>query len=317
MLPKLSLWIVCFLFACGAVSAQTRVWQPSPGHTQILIWPGAVPDAQPVPGPEVLNSNPKSLIAGKTTVWVTNVTRPTMTVYSPEGKNTGAAVVVFPGGGFQILAMDLEGTEVCDWLTSKGITCVLLKYRVPSPPYDWHCNCRPHNRMISTQSLEDAQRTMGLVRLHAADWHIDPHKIGVLGFSAGGYLVAEISTNYERRLYKAVDAADKESCRPDFAVPIYPGHLWVDVEGYKLNPNVRVTRQTPPTFLVQAEDDNVDGVDQVLTYFIALKDAGVPAEMHIYAHGGHAFGLRRTNLPITEWPSLVEVWLRTIGMISN
>lgn len=309
--------LICILFGCGVVNAQTHVWQPSAGHAQIPIWPGAAPDARPVPGPEALTSDPKFLIAGKPVQGVTNVTRPTMTVYSPEAKNTGVAVVVFPGGGFQELAIDLEGTEVCDWLTSKGITCVLLKYRVPSLPYDWHCDCRPHNRMISTQSLEDAQRTMGLVRLHAVEWHIDPHKIGVLGFSAGGYLVAEISTNFERRLYAPVDAADKESCRPDFAVPVYPGHLWVDGKGYKLNPNVRVTRQTPPTFLVQAEDDNVDGVNQVLTYFIALKDAGVPAEMHIYAHGGHGFGLRRTSLPITEWPGLVEVWLHTIGMISN
>lgn len=309
--------LICVLLGCGVVNAQTHVWQPSAGHAQIPIWPGAAPDARPVPGPEALTSDPKFLIAGKLVQGVTNVTRPTMTVYSPEAKNTGVAVVVFPGGGFQELAIDLEGTEVCDWLTSKGITCVLLKYRVPSLPYDWHCDCRPHNRMISTQSLEDAQRTMGLVRLHAVEWHIDPHKIGVLGFSAGGYLVAEISTNFERRLYAPVDAADKESCRPDFAVPVYPGHLWVDGKGYKLNPNVRVTRQTPPTFLVQAEDDNVDGVNQVLTYFIALKDAGVPAEMHIYAHGGHGFGLRRTSLPITEWPGLVEVWLHTIGMISN
>lgn len=314
---KLSMILICVLLGCGVVNAQTHVWQPSAGHAQIPIWPGAAPDARPVPGPEALTSDPKFLIAGKLVQGVTNVTRPTMTVYSPEAKNTGVAVVVFPGGGFQELAIDLEGTEVCDWLTSKGITCVLLKYRVPSLPYDWHCDCRPHNRMISTQSLEDAQRTMGLVRLHAVEWHIDPHKIGVLGFSAGGYLVAEISTNFERRLYAPVDAADKESCRPDFAVPVYPGHLWVDGKGYKLNPNVRVTRQTPPTFLVQAEDDNVDGVNQVLTYFIALKDAGVPAEMHIYAHGGHGFGLRRTSLPITEWPGLVEVWLHTIGMISN
>lgn len=314
---KLSMILICVLLGCGVVNAQTHVWQPSAGHAQIPIWPGAAPDARPVPGPEALTSDPKFLIAGKLVQGVTNVTRPTMTVYSPEAKNTGVAVVVFPGGGFQELAIDLEGTEVCDWLTSKGITCVLLKYRVPSLPYDWHCDCRPHNRMISTQSLEDAQRTMGLVRLHAAEWHVDPHKIGVLGFSAGGYLVAEISTNFERRLYAPVDAADKESCRPDFAVPVYPGHLWVDGKGYKLNPNVRVTRQTPPTFLVQAEDDNVDGVNQVLTYFIALKDAGVPAEMHIYAHGGHGFGLRRTSLPITEWPGLVEVWLHTIGMISN
>lgn len=314
---KLSMILICVLLGCGVVNAQTHVWQPSAGHAQIPIWPGAAPDARPVPGPEALTSDPKFLIAGKPVQGVTNVTRPTMTVYSPEAKNTDVAVVVFPGGGFQELAIDLEGTEVCDWLTSKGITCVLLKYRVPSLPYDWHCDCRPHNRMISTQSLEDAQRTMGLVRLHAVEWHIDPHKIGVLGFSAGGYLVAEISTNFERRLYAPVDAADKESCRPDFAVPVYPGHLWVDGKGYKLNPNVRVTRQTPPTFLVQAEDDNVDGVNQVLTYFIALKDAGVPAEMHIYAHGGHGFGLRRTSLPITEWPGLVEVWLHTIGMISN
>lgn len=311
---------LCAVFALGGASAQTpstqkNVWQPSPGHSQVAIWPGTAPDTQPVPGPESVQTDTKSLIAGKPTTGVTNVTRPTMTVYSPKGKNTGVAVVVFPGGGFEELAIDLEGTEVCDWLTSEGITCVLLKYRVPSLPYDWHCDCRPHNQMISTLSLEDAQRTMGLVRFHSAEWHIDPHKIGVLGFSAGGYLIAEISTNFTRRLYKPVDAADKQSCRPDFAVGVYPGHLRVGDSGYKLNPNVPVTRQTPPTFLVQAEDDNVDGVNQSVAYYIALKDAGVPVEMHLYAHGGHAFGLRRTKLPITGWPQLVDTWLATIGMI--
>ncbi|HLW44224.1 MAG TPA: alpha/beta hydrolase [Candidatus Acidoferrales bacterium] len=279
------------------------------------IWPGTAPDAQSVPGPEHVETVKDELVAGRPWAFAADVTRPTTTVYSPKGKNTGVAVVVFPGGGFEGLAIDLEGTEVCDWLTSEGITCVLLKYRVPSLPYDWHCDCRPHNQMISTLSLEDAQRTMGLVRLHAAEWHIDPHKIGVLGFSAGGYLIAEISTNFTRRLYKPVDAADKQSCRPDFAVGVYPGHLWVGGDAYKLNPNVPVTRQTPPTFLVQAEDDNVDGVNQSVAYYIALKDAGVPVEMHLYAHGGHAFGLRRTKLPITRWPQLVETWLRTIGMI--
>lgn len=311
---------LCAVFALGGASAQTpstqkNVWEPSPGHSQVAIWPGTAPDAQPVPGPESVQTDTKSLIAGKPTTGVTNVTRPTMTVYSPKGKNTGVAVVVFPGGGFEELAIDLEGTEVCDWLTSEGITCVLLKYRVPSLPYDWHCDCRPHNQMISTLSLEDAQRTMGLVRFHAAEWHIDPHKIGVLGFSAGGYLIAEISTNFTRRLYKPVDAADKQSCRPDFAVGVYPGHLRVGDSGYKLNPNVPITRQTPPTFLVQAEDDNVDGVNQSVAYYIALKDAGVPVEMHLFAHGGHAFGLRRTKLPITGWPQLVDTWLATIGMI--
>jgi len=295
--------------------AQTHVWQPSPGHTQVAIWPGTAPDAQPVPGPEVIKTDSNFLVAGRPVTGVYNVTRPTMTVYSPVGKNTNVAVVVFPGGGFEELAIDLEGTEVCDWLTSEGITCVLLKYRVPSLPYDWRCRCRPDDFVKSTQALEDAQRAIGLVRFHAAEWQIDPHKIGVLGFSAGGYLVAEISTNFEHRLYAPVDTADKKSCRPDFAVGVYPGHLWVGGNAYGLNPNVPVTRQTPPTFLVQAEDDHVDGVNQAVAYYIALKNAGVPVEMHLYAHGGHAFGLRRTKLPITGWPPLVETWLGTIGMI--
>ena len=259
----------------------------------------------------------KELIGGRPVVGVYNVSQPTMTVYSPNGENKGIGVVVFPGGGFEELAIDLEGTEVCDWLTSHGITCVLLKYRVPSLPYDWHCKCRPDGLVKSSLALEDAQRTMGLVRLHAAEWQIDPHKIGVLGFSAGGYLVAEISASFQRRLYAPVDAADKESCRPDFAVGVYPGHLWVEGDAYRLNPNVPVTRQTPSTFLVQAEDDNVDGVNQSVAYYIALENAGVPVEMHLYAQGGHAFGLRRTKLPVTGWPRLVETWLGTIGMISK
>jgi acetyl esterase/lipase len=215
------------LFAPANLGAQTPVWQPSPGHTQAPIWPGTVPDAQPAPGPEDYAAGTGGGIAGRKVYEVRNVTRPTMTVYSPQGKNTGAAVVVFPGGGFEILAIDLEGTEVCDWLTSKGITCVLLKYRVPgdggyakSAPYP---KSGPYPE--SPMALEDAQRTLGLMRLHAAEWHIDPHKIGVLGFSAGGHLSAAISTHFEKRLYPAVDAADKESCRPDFAVAIYPGHL--------------------------------------------------------------------------------------------
>jgi acetyl esterase/lipase len=201
---------LCVVSAFGHLSAQTTGWQPSPGHNQVQIWPAAVPDPQPVAGPEAA-----------TTGFVTNVSRPTMTVYSPKGKNTGAAVVVFPGGGYQGLAIDLEGTEVCDWLAPKGITCVLLKYRVTDVgPYP---KSGPYPE--SPMALEDAQRTVGLVRFHAAQWHIDPHKIGVLGFSAGGHLSAAMSTHFKTRLYPAVDAADKESCRPDFAVVLYPGHL--------------------------------------------------------------------------------------------
>ncbi len=310
----MKLWIIALglLTACGSAQAATTVWQPAAGHAQIPLWPGTPPNAKPMPGAEYTAIGER-LIGGKTVTGVYNVSQPTMTVYAPTGKNTGTAVVVFPGGGFQGLAMDLEGTDVCDWLTSRGITCVLLKYRVPSAPYEWRCDCRPHNRALSVPSLQDAQRTMRLVRSHAAQWHIDPHKVGVLGFSAGGYLVAEISTNFARRLYAPVDATDRESARPDFAMPIYPGHLAMD-DG-KLNPHVPVSRDTPPTFLLQAEDDDVDGVDQALVYYTALKNAGAPVEMHLYAHGGHAFGLRPTSNPITRWPALAEAWMVTIGMI--
>jgi acetyl esterase/lipase len=306
---KYLIFTFCVLFTFGGLRAQTNVWQPSPGHTQVPIWPGAVPDAQPVPGLESMIVKDDHLIAGKPWVAVVNVSQPTMTVYSPKGTNTGVAVVVFPGGGYMCLAIDLEGTEICDWLTSRGITAVLLKYRVPTPRLGEYAE--------SPLALEDAQRTVGLVRFHAAEWHIDPHKIGVIGFSAGGHMVTAMSTHFDKRLYPAVDAADKESCRPDFAIALYPGHLWKDDKNFELNPNVPVTSNTPPTFLLQTEDDPVDNVNNSLVYYIALKKAGVPVEMHLYAHGGHAFGLRRTKFPITRWPQLVEKWLGTIGMTSE
>ena len=280
----------------------------------IALWPSSAPDEIAVPGPET-ETKSDGLLAGLPVTEITNVTRPTMTVYPPTGKNTGATVVVFPGGGFELLAIDFEGTEVCDWLTAKGVTCVVLKYRVPSLTYDWHCNCRPDNLAIPTQGLEDAQRAIGLLRHRAREWKIDPHKIGVLGFSAGGYLVASISTNFRHRLYAPVDDADTESARPDFAIALYPGHLHTR-EG-TLNPNVPVSPETPPTFLLQAEDDTVDGVEQSLVYYAALQKANVPVEMHLYAQGGHAFGLRESQFPITRWPRLAETWLQTIGMLPN
>ena len=305
--------LICALvvvLACLRLNAQTNVWQPSPGHTQVPIWPGAVPDAQPVPGPEYVKKN--SSPGGATWIEVGNVAQPTMTVYSPTVKNTGVAVVVFPGGGYNCLAIDLEGTEICDWLTSRGITAVLLKYRVPTPKRE------PFR--ASRMALDDAQRTLGLVRFHAAEKQIDPHKIGVIGFSAGGHLVAATSTHFDQRLYPVVDAADQASCRPDFAVACYPGHLWDDGEdgkGFTLNPNVPVTHNTPPTFLLQAENDPVDDLNNSLVYYIGLKQAGVPVEMHLYAQGGHGFGLRTSKLPIGEWPELVQKWLVTIGMTSE
>ena len=322
------------LFSAIAAFTQTSDWQPSPGHAQIPVWPGAAPDQQPARAPEK-TTVVKELVAGKPWTAIEGVIHPTMTVYSPKGKNTGVAIVVFPGGGYQILAIDLEGSEVCDWLVPQGITCVLLKYRVTDVgPYP---KSGPYPE--SPMALEDAQRTMGLIRLHAAEWHIDPHKIGVLGFSAGGHLVAAISNHYAKRLYPRVDAADDESCRPDFAVALYPGHLSISAaeydasmgtkkfvigypkqlaiaeKEYGLRPDLRVTKGTPPTFLLQAEDDHVDSVNDALSYYIALKNEDVPAELHLYAQGGHAFGLRHTRQAITDWPHLVDRWLVSIGMM--
>lgn len=318
---KICLLALCAACACCMLHAKTPVWLPSPGHSQVLIWPGTPPDTQSLAAPEALGVETKDLVAGKSWLYVSNVSQPTMTVYSPKANNTGIAVVVFPGGGFQILAIDLEGTEICDWLTSHGITCVLLKYRVPNSGPHWERSCHCEVPPKAPAALEDAQRTMGLVRLHSAEWHIDPHKLGVIGFSAGGFLVAAISTNYEKRLYAPIDAADKESARPDFAIALYPGHL-CEYPSHpctnnimSLNPDIHVTKQTPPTLLIQAENDYEDGINQALTYYMALKNAGVPVEMHLYAQGGHGFGLRRTANPITRWPDLMERWLRTIGVL--
>ena len=294
--------------------AQQTLWQPSSGHVQIPIWSGAAPDARAARGPEHTETvtDTKELVAGKSWLAVEDVSRPTLTVYSPRAKNTGAAVVVFPGGGYEVLAIDLEGTEVCDWLIERGITCVLLKYRVPAPRSRPNWGAYPQSPI----ALEDAQRTMGLVRLHAKEWHIDPHRLGVLGFSAGGHLVAALSVHFARRIYPPVDAADKESCRPDFAIALYPGHLSVKEGTLTLNPDIasNITARTPPTFLLQNEDDKVDSIWDSLSYEAALIKANVPVEFHSYAEGGHAFGLRRTKYECTAWPQLVETWLHSIGV---
>jgi acetyl esterase/lipase len=299
--------LLCVIVAVTSLSlfAQKPAWEPAPGHTTLPLWPHGAPGAQPNPAPEVDTTTAKdNLIAGRPIIRLGNVSTPTITLYQPKGKNTGSAVVVFPGGGYHILAIDLEGTEVCDWLNSKGITCVLLKYRVPdSGPYP-----------KSSAALQDAQRAVGMVRLHATEWHIDPNRLGVLGFSAGGHLVAALSTHYDHRLYDPVDAADVLSCRPDFAVLIYPGYLALADQNFAPNPEIHVTDKTPPSFVLQAEDDPVH-VENATVYFMALKNAKVPAELHIYAQGGHGYGLRRTELPITRWPQLVETWLHTIHIL--
>lgn len=304
MLRKLLLFAtVTGISTC--IFAQKPAWQPPAGHVTMPLWPQGAPGAVVNPAPEIDTTTAKdSLIAGKPLIRLGNVSNPTLTVYTPKGKNTGAAVVVFPGGGYQILAIDLEGTEVCDWLNSIGVSCILVKYRVPgSGPYP-----------KSSAALQDAQRAVGLVRQHAAEWHIDPKRVGVLGFSAGGHLSAAISTHFDQRLYDPVDEADKQSCRPDFAVIVYPGYLAIADQNFAPNPDIHVTDQTPPSFIVQAEDDPVH-VENAVVYFMALKNAKVPAELHIYAQGGHGYGLRRTALPVTTWPQSVEVWLKTIHVL--
>ncbi|MBV9576078.1 MAG: alpha/beta hydrolase [Gammaproteobacteria bacterium] len=300
------------------LKAEANVWQPSANHQQIAIWPkGKMPDAIPITKAESMRIT-KGLIAGKPVIQVLDVTQPTITIYSPTTKNTGAAVIVFPGGGFHGLAMDLEGTEICEWLASEGITGILLKYRVPNSGPNWNDDCHCHVKPYAPAALEDAQRALGIVRLNAEKWHINPNKIGVIGFSAGGFMVADISTHFNKRAYASIDAADKESCRPDFAIALYPGHMGLeDNKAFALNPAIHFTKDTPPTFLLQAENDPMDTIDNSLLYYIGLKNVGAPVEMHLYAQGGHAFGLRSNKFPITNWPQLVKTWLGTIGMISR
>jgi acetyl esterase/lipase len=289
----------------GQQPAQQPAWQPAPGHITLPLWPHGAPGAQPNPAPEIDATTANDhLIAGRPVLRLGNVSTPTITLYVPKGRNTGAAVVVFPGGGYRILAIDLEGTEVCDWLNSTGATCVLLKYRVPdSGPYP-----------KSSSALQDAQRALGMVRSHAGEWHIDPHRIGVLGFSAGAHLSAALSTHYDQRLYDPIDVADQRSCRPDFAVILYPGYLALSEQNFAPNSEIHPTEQTPPSFILQAEDDPVH-VENSTVYFLELKNAKVQAEMHIYAQGGHGYGLRQSELPVTNWPQLVETWLHTIHVL--
>ena len=273
------------------------------------LWPGTPPGDKGGLGPEKdTTKSTDGLVAGKPVIRLGMVSNPTLTMYrAPAGSNSGATVVVFPGGGYNILAMDLEGTEVCQWLNSLGVNCALVKYRVPVraglPRYG--------------PPLQDAQRAVGMVRYRAGEWGLDPKRIGVLGFSAGGHLVAALSTNFDTRTYPAVDEADKVSCRPDFTLLIYPAYLTSKTDhGPTLAPELNVTANTPPSFLIQAEDDAV-GVENTLVYYAALRTAKVPAEAHLYPVGGHGYGLRSTEKPITGWPRLAEPWLRSLGVLSK
>jgi acetyl esterase/lipase len=267
----------------------------------LRIWPGDAPGETGEIGPET--STPGE--GDRPVTRVTNVTQPTMTVFRPPAeKANGCAVVICPGGGYHILAWDLEGTEVAAWLNSLGVTAVLLKYRVPRRSKE-----APHEL-----PLQDAQRALRLTRQNAQKWGVDPQRIGILGFSAGGNLTVMAGTHWDRSTYEKVDDADALSCRPDFMIPIYPAYLIDKEDDMRLNPLVRITKQTPPAFIVITHDDK-DRAPHAALFYVAMQRAGIPCELHIFSRGGHGYGLRPSDLPVSRWPQLCEQWLRTSGFL--
>lgn len=301
---RLSRCLVSVALLISGLSA-VRAAEPAP----IPLWPGVAPDEPKALPPEADQTKPTdALIAGRRIIKLGNVSTPTITIYRPDpAKDTGAAIVVCPGGGYNILAMDLEGTEVCDWLNSIGVTGVLLKYRVPS---------RPGQERYAA-ALQDAQRAMGMVRQRAGEIGVDPKRIGILGFSAGASLSALLAGHHATRHYATIDAADAVSCRPDFMVLIYPGGFIDEKRGDALRPEFIVAKgDTPPAFISMAEDDPV-GVENALQYYLALKKAGVPAELHLYPTGGHGYGLRRSAHDATTWPERTADWLKTGGWLKR
>jgi acetyl esterase/lipase len=274
----------------------------------IPLWPGAAPgETKPVGEEKDMTKPTEGLVAGKRVIRLGNVSNPSLTVYrAPKEKDTGASVIVFPGGGYHILAWDLEGTEVCEWLNSIGVNALLLKYRVP----------KRENLERHVPALQDAQRAVGLARSRAKELGIAPNRIGVLGFSAGGHLAAALSAHTFERTYPLVDEADRVSCRPDFSVLIYPAYLTLKDQGDKINPETAVSSNTPPTFVAMTQDDPVR-VEGALFYSAALKQSGVPFELHIYPKGGHGYGLRRTENDVTRWPELVERWMASRSLLKK
>jgi len=254
--------------------------------TTLPLWPGGNPDASNVVGADTVTTTVTA--AGRSVLHVTNVSQPSLTVYAPgAGKNTGAAALVFPGGSYLRLSYTTEGTDICEWLNSIGMTCV--------------------------EDLEDAQQAMRITRAHAAEWGVDPHKVGVIGFSAGAHLAVVLSTHPDFQGKNV--AASTVDAKPDFQMVIYPGWLTNPAGGGSVDPALAPTLAVPSTFLVQAENDYTAHVENVLVYFEALKNAKVPAELHVYTLGGHGFGMGPKELPISGWTGLAEAWLHTIHVL--
>jgi acetyl esterase/lipase len=286
-------WVVAVMLLSSVGVAQ---------KTTLLLWPSGNPEPSKVVGAEADSTTVTP--SGRSVIHVTNVSQPNLTVYAlAAGKNTGAAALVFPGGSYLRLSYTTEGTDICEWLNSIGMTCVLVKYRVPE---DGHY---PAN----VEDLEDAQQAMRITRAHAAEWGIDPHKVGVIGFSAGAHLAVALSTRPDFQGKNV--AASTVDARPDFQMVIYPGWLTNPSGVGSVDPALAPTLSVPPTFLVQAENDYTAHVENVLVYFEALKNAKVPAELHVYTLGGHGFGMGSKELPISGWTGLAETWLKTIHVL--
>ena len=275
---------------------------------EISLWTGTAPgETAPLP-PEVDVTKPTDRQpGGRPVVRISNVSHPTITIFAPEpSRNTGAAVLVCPGGAYARVAIDLEGSEVCEWLNSIGVTGVLLKYRVP----------RREGVPQHVPPVQDAQRALGIVRHQAKELGIDPQRIGVLGFSAGAHVAAVLSNNHDERIYPIIDDADRESCRPDFAVLVYPGYL-AGKDEFTIAPELPVSATTtPPTILIQTEDDSAR-VENALFYYAALKRAGVSAELHLYPVGDHGSGLRHSENLVCTWPDRVADWMKASGWLKS
>ena len=268
----------------------------------LKLWPKNAPGEQGDIGPEA----PRPERPGqKKVIRIENVSVPMLSIFKPMKPN-GAAVVICPGGGYSILAWDLEGTEVAQWLNGIGVTALVLKYRVP----------RRKNRPKHEAPLQDAQRALGLTRHNAKAWGIDPKRIGILGFSAGGHLAATAMTNFQKRTYPTVDAAEQTSCRPDFAILVYPAYLVDNPTRTKLVPEVPVDKNTPSTIFIHAGNDPIPA-DGSVQMWLALRRAGVHSALHIFPNGGHGYGLRPSEDPVSNWPKLAEDWLKRTGRLKG
>jgi acetyl esterase/lipase len=298
--------IRAFLFQCITLVVSMVANGHGQEPTVLPVWP-SMPPGESGKLPEESDSTKPTdgLVAGKPVIRWANVQSPTLTLYRPaKEKDTGAAVLVCPGGGYNILAMDLEGTETCEWLNSIGVTTALLKYRVP----------RREGRPPHEAPLQDAQRAMNLLRHQASSLGIDPARIGCLGYSAGGNLCGLLSTRFSQRSYDAIDDADKLIPRPDFCMLIYPAYLVDPKNRAQLSDTFKIPNDAPPMFLTMAQDDPL-GCENILVPAMELTKLKIPCGLHLFPSGGHGYGHRRTNNPVTQWTDQAEGWLRERGIL--